>query len=48
LEAINGLFQTAKRRARDFTRLSTIKKAIFLIAGKFDLYTIYPHTRQPT
>jgi transposase len=29
LEAINGLFQAAKRRARGFTRLSTIKTVVF-------------------
>jgi transposase len=48
LEAINGLFQAAKRRARGFTRLSTIKTVIFLIAGKLDFNTINPHARQPT
>ena len=48
LEAINGLFQAAKRRARGFTRLSTIKTVIFLIAGKLDFRAINPHARQPT
>ena len=48
LEAINGLFQAAKRRARGFTRLSTIKTVIFLIAGKLDFQAINPHPRQPT
>ncbi|MEP6502664.1 MAG: transposase [Betaproteobacteria bacterium] len=48
LETINGLFQAAKRRARGFTRLSTIKTVIFLIAGKLDFQTINPHARQPT
>ena len=48
LEAINGLFQAAKRRARGFTRLSTIKTVIFLIAGKLDFNAINPHARQPT
>ena len=48
LEAINGLFQAAKRRARGFTRLSTIKTVIFLIAGKLDFQAINPHARQPT
>jgi transposase len=48
LEAINGLFQAAKRRARGFTRLSTIKTVIFLIAGKLDFEAINPHARQPT
>ena len=45
LEAINGLFQAAKRRARGFTRLSTIKTVIFLIAGKLDFQAINPHAR---
>ncbi|WDN19298.1 ISL3 family transposase [Xanthomonas oryzae] len=48
LEAINGLFQSAKRRARGFKRLSTIKTVIFLIAGKLDFQTFNPHARQPT
>lgn len=48
LEAINGLFQAAKRRARGFTRLSTIRTVIFLIAGKLDFRAINPHARQPT
>jgi len=48
LEAINGLFQATKRRARGFTRLSTIKTVIFLIAGKLDFHAINAHARQPT
>ena len=48
LEAINGLFQAAKRRARGFTRLSTIKIVIFLIAGKLNFHAINPHASQPT
>jgi transposase len=48
LEALNGLFQAAKRRARGFTRLSTIKTVIFLIAGKLNFQAINPHARQPT
>ena len=43
LEALNGLFQAAKRRARDFTRMSTIRTVIFLIAGKLDFRMINPH-----
>lgn len=42
LEAINGLFQAAKRRARGFTRFSTIRTVIFLIAGKLDFSTVNP------
>ncbi|MBC7484986.1 MAG: ISL3 family transposase, partial [Rhizobacter sp.] len=41
----NGLFQAAKRRARGFTRLSTIKTVIFLIVGKLDFNAINPHAR---
>lgn len=48
LEAINGLFQAAKRRARGFVRLATIRTVIFLIAGKLDFQAINPHAPQPT
>ena len=48
LEALNGLFQAAKRRARGFTRMSTIRTVIFLIAGKLDFRAINPHAPQPT
>jgi transposase len=43
LEALNGLFQAAKRRARGFVRMSTIRTVIFLIAGKLDFRAINPH-----
>ena len=45
LEALNGLFQAAKRRARGFVRLPTIRTVIFLIAGKLDFQAINPHAR---
>jgi transposase len=48
LEALNGLFQAAKRRARGFTRISTIRTVIFLIAGKLDFRVINPHATKPT
>ena len=48
LEAINGLFQAAKRKARGYTRLDTMRTVIFLIAGKLDFAVINPHARQPT
>lgn len=48
LEAINGLFQAAKRRARGFTRINTISTVIFLIAGRLDFQAINPHAGQPT
>ena len=47
-EALNGLFQAAKRRARGFTRLSTIRTVIILIAGKLDFRAVNPHAWQPT
>lgn len=43
LEALNGLFQAAKRKARGYRRLSTIRTIIFLIAGKLDFRTINPN-----
>ena len=48
LEALNGLFQAAKRRARGFVRFSTIRIVIFLIAGKLDFSVINPHAGKPT
>lgn len=48
LEALNGLFQAAKRRARGYRRFSTIMTVIFLIAGKLDFQAINPHAPQPT
>jgi len=43
LEAINGLFQAAKRKARGYRTFSTIRAVIFLIAGKLDFSKINPH-----
>lgn len=43
LEAINGLFQAAKRKARGYTRLATARTVIFLLAGKRDFRPINPH-----
>lgn len=43
LEAINGLFQATKRRARGFSCFSTIRTVIFLIAGKLAFQTVNPH-----
>jgi hypothetical protein len=34
IEAINGLFQAAKRKAGGYTRLQTMKTVLFQIAGK--------------
>ena len=36
IEAINGLFQAAKRKARGYARFQTMRTVIFLIAGKLD------------
>jgi transposase len=36
LEAINGLFQASKRKARGYSSFSTIRAVVFLIAGKLD------------
>ncbi len=43
LEALNGLFQSAKRKARGYGRFSTIRTVIFLIAGKLDFSKLNPH-----
>lgn len=43
LEAINGLFQAAKRKARGYGNFSTIRAVIFLLAGKLDFSNINPH-----
>jgi transposase len=43
IEAINGLFQAAKRKARGYTRFQTMKTVLFLIAGKLNFAAINPH-----
>ena len=43
LEAINGLFQAAKRKARGYGRFRTIRMIIFLIAGKLHFSRINPY-----
>ena len=43
LEAINGLFQAAKRKARGYGRFRTIRMVIFMIAGKLDFSRINPY-----
>jgi transposase len=44
IEALNGLFQAAKRKARGYTRFTTMRTVLFLIAGKLDFTRINPHT----
>ncbi|MBP0623997.1 ISL3 family transposase [Cupriavidus consociatus] len=43
LEALNGLFQAAKRKARGYVSFKTMRTVIFLIAGKLDFSAINPH-----
>lgn len=43
IEALNGLFQAAKRKARGYGRLRTFRTVIFLIAGKLDFAKVNPH-----
>lgn len=43
LEAINGLFQAAKRKARGYASFSTIRTMVFLLAGKLDLGKVNQH-----
>ena len=43
LEALNGLFQAAKRKARGYTRFTTMRTVIFLIAGKLNFQRLNPH-----
>jgi transposase len=48
LQAINGLFQAAKRRARGYVRFRTICTVIFLIARQLHFSRINPYAPQPT
>jgi len=48
MEAINSLFQAAKRKARGYGRFRTIRMVIFMIAGKLDFSRLNPHVLQPT
>jgi transposase len=43
IEALNGLFQAAKRKARGYTRFTTMRTVLFLIAGKLDFTRINPN-----
>jgi transposase len=47
IEALNGLFQAAKRKARGYTRLATMRTVLFLIAGKLDFTRINPYAADP-
>jgi transposase len=43
IEALNGLFQAAKRKARGYTRFATMRTVLFLIAGKLDFAPFNPN-----
>ncbi len=43
MEALNGLFQAAKRNARGYSKFSTIRTVIFLRLGKLDFSQLNPH-----
>ncbi len=43
IEAINGLFQAAKRKARGYASFKTMRTVLFLIAGKLDFSALNPH-----
>lgn len=45
IEALNGLFQASKRKARGYTRVDTMRTVLFLIAGKLDFSTFNPQLR---
>ena len=48
IEALNGLFQAAKRKARGYGRMVTLRTVLFLIAGKLKFGEINPYMVQPT
>ncbi|MGF6875654.1 hypothetical protein OKW35_005126 [Paraburkholderia sp. MM5477-R1] len=37
-----GLFQAAKRKVRGYTRFTTMRTVLFLIAGKLDFFSFNP------
>src|SRR6516162_2061401 len=43
LEAINGLFQAAKRKARGYGRFQTMRTVIYLVAGNLNFSAINSH-----
>jgi len=45
IEALNGLFQAAKRKARGYTRFTTMRTVLFLIAGKLEFAKLNPHLK---
>jgi transposase len=45
LEAINGLFQAAKRKARGYGNFDTMRIVVYLVAGNLDFSAINPHAK---
>jgi len=45
IEAINGLFQAAKRKARGYARFEAMRTVLFLIAGKLNFARFNEHAR---
>jgi transposase len=45
LEAINGLFQAAKRKARGYGNFTTMRIVVYLVAGNLDFSAINPHAK---
>jgi transposase len=45
IEAINGLFQAAKRKARGYGRFETMRTVLFLIPGKLDFSRFNQYVR---
>ncbi|WP_075357197.1 ISL3 family transposase [Caballeronia sordidicola] len=45
IEAINGLFQAAKRKARGYARFEIMRTVLFLIAGKLNFTAFNAHAR---
>jgi transposase len=43
IEALNGLFQAAKRKARGYTRFATMRIVILLIVGSLDFTPVNPY-----
>jgi transposase len=45
LEALNGLFQAAKRKARGYGNFVTMRIVVYLVAGSLDFTAINPHAK---
>lgn len=45
IEALNGLFQAAKRKARGYGSFATIRTVVFLLGGKLNFAQINPYAR---